>query len=222
MSHHDDFAVEPVPGLPKRLPEGEAMLWQGSPDWKAFAVSAFHLRKIAVYLGILVAWQVITAVYDGRTLAETVSRGVLFTALAGMALSIVAGAARVYAKSCLYTITTRRIVIRHGAALPVTVNIPYALVDGVDLQPLAHGRGNIAVTLKPAERASLFALWPSIRPWRWRRPQPAFRCVPRAADVARLLARAVAQTAEGEVKAVIAEPAAAGSAVDAFAGAATA
>jgi membrane protein YdbS with pleckstrin-like domain len=163
MSGHDDFAVEPVPGLPKRLPEGEAMLWQGSPDWRAFAVNAFHLRKIGVYLGILVGWQVLTAVYDGRTMAETVSRGVLFTALAVVALGIVAGAAWLYAKSCLYTITSRRLVIRHGAALPVTVNIPYALVDGVDLQPLANGRGNIAVTLKRGERASLVALWPSSR-----------------------------------------------------------
>jgi len=222
MSHHDDFAVEPVPGLPKRLPEGEAMLWQGSPDWKAFAVNVFHLRKIAVYLAILLAWQVITAVYDGRPPAEAAARAVLFTSLAVMALSIVAGAARLYAKSCLYTITTRRIVIRHGAALPVTVNIPYALVDGVDLQPLARGRGNVAITLRAGERASLIALWPSIRPWSWRRPQPAFRCVPRAADVARLLARAVAQTAEGEVKAVTAQQPAKGSSMGALAGAATA
>jgi membrane protein YdbS with pleckstrin-like domain len=221
MSDHDDFAVEPVPGLPKRLPEGEAMLWQGSPDWKTFAVNVFHFRKIAIYLAILVGWQVVTAVYDGRTLAESVSRGVLFTSMSLVALAIVAGAARLYAKSCVYTITTRRLVIRHGAALPVTVNIPYALVEGVDLQPLAGGRGNIALTLKASERASLFALWPSIRPWQWRQPQPAFRCVPCAAEVARLMARAIAQTAEGEVKAVITEPAK-GPAVDAFAGAATA
>lgn len=207
MSGHDDFAVEPVPGLPKRLPEGEAMLWQGSPDWRAFAMNAFHLRKIGIYLGILVGWQVLTAVYDGRTMAETVSRGVLFTALAVVALGIVAGAAWLYAKSCLYTITSRRLVIRHGAALPVTVNIPYALVDGVDVQPLANGRGNIAVTLKHGERASLVALWPSIRQWYWRQPQPSFRCVPNATEVARLMARAIAQTAEGEVKAVVDRPA---------------
>jgi hypothetical protein len=221
MSGHDDFAVEPVPGLPKRLPEGEAMLWQGSPDWRAFAVNAFHLRKIAVYLGILVGWQVLTAVYDGRTPAETLSRAVLFTALAGIALSVIAGSAWLYARSCVYTITTRRLVIRHGSALPVTVNIPYTLVDRVDLQPLANGRGNIAISLRSGQRASLIALWPSIRPWQWQRPQPALRCVPNGAEVARLMARAIAQTAEGELKAVVPEPVK-GPHVDSLAGAAAA
>ena len=28
---HDDFKFEPVRGLPEALPEGEHILWQGSP-----------------------------------------------------------------------------------------------------------------------------------------------------------------------------------------------
>jgi len=30
---HDDFAGEPVRGLPEKLPAGERILWQGMPDW---------------------------------------------------------------------------------------------------------------------------------------------------------------------------------------------
>ena len=30
MEDHDDFAFEPVPGLPELLPQGETLLWQGS------------------------------------------------------------------------------------------------------------------------------------------------------------------------------------------------
>ena len=32
--HHDDFAFEPVRGLPAVLPPGERMLWQGAPRWQ--------------------------------------------------------------------------------------------------------------------------------------------------------------------------------------------
>lgn len=202
---HDDFEVEPIPGLPSRPPEGELVLWQGSPDWKTFAVNVFHLRKIALYLGVLVLWQVAVSINDGHTTVETISRGMVFTVLAGIALAIVAGAARLYAKSCIYTITSRRIVIRHGVALPVTVTIPFKLIDKADLQLLPRGRGNIAVALHEGSHASLIALWPSTRPWRWLKPEPSFRAVPNAENVARLLARAIAQTVEGEVMTVVPE-----------------
>ncbi len=32
MSRHDDFAFDPLPGLPEALPAGENILWQGRPD----------------------------------------------------------------------------------------------------------------------------------------------------------------------------------------------
>jgi hypothetical protein len=34
---HDDFAVEPVRGLPEKPPAGEIILWQGRPDTIALA-----------------------------------------------------------------------------------------------------------------------------------------------------------------------------------------
>ena len=40
---------EAAPGLPSTLPDGEAIVWQGTPDWKQLAVHAFHVRKIAIY-----------------------------------------------------------------------------------------------------------------------------------------------------------------------------
>ena len=45
---HDDYAGEPIPGLPADLPEGERLLWQGSPAWMSLAVRAFHIRKVAI------------------------------------------------------------------------------------------------------------------------------------------------------------------------------
>ena len=39
-----EYEIEPIPGLPGNLPPGESILWQGSPDWQAFARSVFHTR----------------------------------------------------------------------------------------------------------------------------------------------------------------------------------
>ena len=42
--------IEPQRGLPELLPADEKLLWQGSPDWRAMAARAFHLRKLAAVL----------------------------------------------------------------------------------------------------------------------------------------------------------------------------
>jgi hypothetical protein len=43
---HDDFAVEPVKGLPEKPPAGEVILWQGRPDTWALAREALNLNWI--------------------------------------------------------------------------------------------------------------------------------------------------------------------------------
>jgi hypothetical protein len=42
-------------GLPEKLPKGESILWQGSPDFKAVALRVFHMRALVIYFGILLA-----------------------------------------------------------------------------------------------------------------------------------------------------------------------
>jgi hypothetical protein len=44
---HDDFAFEPVPGLPAPLPKGERILWQGSPRWQSLARTAYYVNIVA-------------------------------------------------------------------------------------------------------------------------------------------------------------------------------
>ena len=58
---------EAAPGLPEPLPEGEKILWQGTPDWQALAVHAFHVRKVAFYFGLMLTWQAISLNADGAT-----------------------------------------------------------------------------------------------------------------------------------------------------------
>ena len=54
---HDDYAVEPIRGLPENLPPNEAILWQGAPDVWEMAKHVFHIRLVAAYLLCLTAWR---------------------------------------------------------------------------------------------------------------------------------------------------------------------
>jgi hypothetical protein len=133
MSDHDDFAFEPVPGIPADLPEGEVLLWQGSPEWRSFAVQAFHARKLALYFGILLAWLAATAWYDGRPAGEALVV-LSSSALASLVcLALVTTVAWGYARSTIYSLTNRRLIIRHGLAMPITINVPFAQVDSADM-----------------------------------------------------------------------------------------
>ena len=48
QSNGHEHELEPQYGLPERLPATEKILWQGSPDARALARSAFHIRKLAL------------------------------------------------------------------------------------------------------------------------------------------------------------------------------
>ena len=53
MNEHE---YEPIPGLPAHLPKGETILWQGAPDWQAFARGAMRVRMVTGYFGLLAIW----------------------------------------------------------------------------------------------------------------------------------------------------------------------
>jgi hypothetical protein len=113
---------------------------------------------------------------------------------------------RLQAGSAVYTITNRRIVLRVGVALPMTVNIPFDTVQSAALRRHSDGTEDIILTLLPGQRASWVALWPHLRPWRLSRPEPMLRAIPVSSGAAQVVARALAASAGMPVGAV-AEPA---------------
>ena len=50
-----EYDHEPTPGLPGRLPGGERILWQGSPDRRTLTRTAFHALTVAGYFAVLTA-----------------------------------------------------------------------------------------------------------------------------------------------------------------------
>ena len=171
---HDD---EPVRGLPGPLPAGETILWQGGPDAWVFLRGALHARWVAAYFAALTLYSLSQASLFGT--------GISFAA--GLAcLGLMALFAWGVAKTSIYTLTNRRIVLRIGVALSACINLPLARTAAADLRPLEGGHGDIALSLDGG-RISYVFLWPHARAWRFASPQPMLRSVPEAERVATLL-----------------------------------
>ncbi len=178
IAEHDD---EPVRGLPGFLPKDEEILWQGTPDWKRLAVNALHVRKVAIYFALLAVFGAVSASWTG----------VLATLGVGIAgIAILALIAWGTARSTVYTLTNRRVVMRIGIALPKCINLPLSLIKSADLSLNADGTGDIPLTLNGEQRLGYLQLWPHARAWKLREPQPMLRAVPEAQKIATLLARA--------------------------------
>lgn len=188
---HDDLHIEPVRGLPEALPDGERILWQGSPSVAALARDALRVRWVAGYFVLLFAWKALVgmAVSDpGPALVQAT----FWLALGAVACALLWAIAWVQAKATVYTITDARVVMRIGAALTMTVQFPYRWIGAADLMAASDGTGTIALRTLGGTRFSYLVLWPHARPWRLNPTQPALRCIPDAAAVARLLAEAAA------------------------------
>lgn len=188
MSGHDDFEREAQPGLPEPLPAAESMLWQGSPDWRSLARRAFHCYKVAAYFLLLAVWLVAEGVHDGVAMGELLDTLSLLGLLAFCAIGLLALLAWASAREAIYTVTERRVVMRFGIALRLTLNLPFRVVDEVSVKRHGDGSGDIAFRLGTGDRVSYLVLWPHARPWRVRHPELTLRCVPDVERVARLVA----------------------------------
>lgn len=186
---HDDFAVEPVRGLPERPPEGELILWQGRPSAYALARDALNMNWVAGYFVLLAVWRVGVSSAD-MPFAQALPLAIPFVISGVIAMLVLYGIALILARTTVYTLTTSRVAMRIGAALTVTLNLPFAKIESADLSVRSDGTGTIAFKTVGATRLSFLILWPHVRSWRMRLPEPALRNIPDAANVARLFADA--------------------------------
>lgn len=189
MSEHE---VEPVRGLPERLPPGERMLWQGSPSWRALARRTLHVRKVALYFGLLAAWHVVEVTRGGTPVLEAVRGSLWLLVLGACAVGVLSVLAWAMARTAVYTITSSRLVLRFGVALPMTMNVPFRLVDTAGIVRHADGTSDVPVTLVTGQRISYLMTWPHVRPWRFFNVQPTLRALVDGERAATLLAEALA------------------------------
>lgn len=179
------YENEPIRGLPGHLPAGEHIIWQGAPDWKRLALTVFHVRIVGGYFALLAAWAVISG--SGAT-------GIFTTIVAGLAcVGLLYLFSWMVARSTVYTLTNRRIVLRMGVALPKCINIPLAVIGNASLKRHADGSADIPLELIGPNRMGYAMLWPHARPWKLATPEPMLRAVPEGEAVAALLARTLAE-----------------------------
>ena len=128
----------------------------------------------------------------GRRCRASAAISVLWLLLLGCAaVGVLTMMAWLSSRATTYTITSRRLLIQFGVALPMTLNIPFRVVGTAALRTYADGTGDIPVSITGGDRIAYLVLWPHVRPWRAARAEPMLRAVPEAKQVAELLARAL-------------------------------
>lgn len=197
---HDDFDFEPVRGLPQLLPRGERMLWQGAPRWQDLAVHAFHVRKVVWYFAGLTILAGALRLAEGESFTMAIRPFQWLMPMGLVAAALLSGLAWLSARTSVYTITNKRVVMRIGMALPVSINLPFNQIDGASLRLFGNGSGDIPLKVTRKDRVAYLMLWPHARPFKYAHPQPALRCVAKADDVASLLATALSGTAVAAVE----------------------
>jgi hypothetical protein len=147
---------------------------------------------VAGYFALLATWRVgVSSIELG--FAGALPLAIPFLILGLIACGLILLVSWMQARATVYTITTARVAMRVGAALTITLNLPFKRIATADLDLRRDGTGTIAITTQGETRLSYLVLWPHVRPWRMKQPQPALRSIPEAERVARLLSEA-AQT----------------------------
>ena len=189
--HHDDFKFEPVRGLPEALPKGEHILWQGAPAPLRLAREAWKLNWVVGYFAALAVWRSTASYLDGHGLTPSLGHAVPLLLLGMLAAGILYGMAYAQSKATVYTLTNRRVAMRIGAALTMTLNLPYVRITNAHLAKSGGGHGTIAFDISgDGSRISYLMSWPHMRPWYFNPSQPALRAIPDAERVAAIFTEA--------------------------------
>ena len=188
---HRQFSDTMFKELPAPLPVGEHVIWQGKPSFMGLALRAFHIREVAVYFGLLLVWRLWSNWFHAMPAGEAVISVMWLIVPAISAVAVLAGLAWLFRRAACYTVTSKRVLFQFGVALPMTINIPLGKIAGAALKTYRDGSGDIPLKLSDGDRVSYLLLWPHIRPWRLRAPEPMLNSIPDAARVAAKLAEAL-------------------------------
>ena len=182
-------------GLPEPLPKGERLLWQGSPDWRVLARDALHTRQLAIYFAALLGWRGATALANGGSALEAAQSMLWLLPLAILAIAVLSLIAWLIARTSVYTLTDKRVVMRIGVVLNITFNFPYSQIESAGLRTHADGSGDLTLVLADTDRIAYVHLWPHARPWHLKRTEPMLRALPQVRMVAATLSAALADSA---------------------------
>jgi hypothetical protein len=192
-----EFEIQRALDLPDPLPRDEPVLWIGSPSWRALAREVFHLRALTAYFGLVMLADAGWSVINGTPHAKAVLSALALLPLGLAAIFMFTLLAWLTARSTTYAFTDKRIFMRIGVALSITLTIPYKCIASADLRLFRDGSGDFPLSLTGDDRMAYLHLWPHARPWHLKDTVPMMRCVPDATNVARLLSNALTEHMQG-------------------------
>ena len=181
--------------LPADIPPGERVLWFGRPEPASLWRRAYRADWVGVWFAAMTVWNFASVSANDSLFAGLVS-AMHTLGLGAAGLAILGLLAWASARTTLYVLTERRIVIKTGMALPIFINVPFKQIASADVRAFADGSGDVTAGLTDKQRIPYLALWPSARPIRFARPEPALRCIADARNVAATLGRALADAAQ--------------------------
>ena len=168
------------------IPNGESILWKGRPSLWGFSWNLFGLKWITLYLSMLSIVSVARIFASDFYTAFYVDFLPFF--LSGIFASIILiGLAATQTYSTVYIITENRVIIKTGAALSFLISMPFKKIKEVNLQKRGVSIGTISFELLSEKRVPYISCWPSVRPWKFKRTQPAFSCIGSVDEVATIL-----------------------------------
>lgn len=199
MSTVVDGTPQYIRGVPHPLPAGERLLWEGAPSMRAVATHVFHWRLFVGYFAVVLAlWAINTEQVPGSEVY--VAGAVVRVSLAVFTLLIVLGLSRVVATTSWYAITTQRIVLRIGMVFPMSINIPFKIIESAGVGTFRDGSGQVTISLLKGNRIAYIALWPHCRVFRFTQPEPVLRGLDDPQRVAEILSKAVAEAADADTR----------------------
>jgi hypothetical protein len=188
--------------LPADLPAGEEILWFGRPNAISLWRRAYRADIVAIYFAALAIWGFFASA-PGVAPGAALLQGLTNLGVGVAALAILGGLAYLSARTTLYVVTTRRIVLKVGVALPIFHNVPFVQIESAGLRVFGDGTGDLAVKLAKKQRIALLTLWPSARPFHLLYPQPTLRSIGDARRVGGILTRAMIEANGGKGAAVV-------------------
>ena len=195
-----NFEIERALDLAAPLPKGEHVIWLDSPNWKSFALRVFHIKALAIYFTIAIAFNILWMAANGSPTADVLVSTARLVPLSLLALALFTLVAWLMAKSTTYAITNHRVFLRIGVALSITVTVPLKTIRSADLKLYKDGTGDLPLSLTGEDRLAYLHLWPHARPWQLKDTAPMLRAVPDAKKVAEILTNILLETLKSSAK----------------------
>ena len=172
--HTHEF--EPTFGFPESLPLSEKVLWQGSPCAWLIARRIFFLPHLFFYF---LTFSCLALIVNGEVLAvkDLFVKFLSYMSLGMVAIFLLLAISYLISSTTVYSITDKRVVMRIGIVLNLSLNIPFSKIETAARKAYPDKSGDISLNLVADNKIAYLHLWPHCRPWFFSSPRPRLSCL---------------------------------------------